>query len=379
MEPDLPSVVRNACFETNSIVKQLNKGRTPQQALQLLERLRSLKYEYPDVGIISRSIARLHARLGDSNTAFTELKSAIALGGNDIRSRMVLGRLAHDEQNYHLAFECYAGIKTMVGWDPIKTDELTVRYCCNGLLIALLYLGENEKILTETQNWDENPCVKDLNGAFRARAWKRSVEKNPSLEKKALALKKAVNILDEISKLYGYARWTYGAFHEVIEEIVVCAGMQGFSSAKEAIHLLKFVDHHLTNVYKDEGNDRATVLEFANTLRNVVILDNPFKDSEWTEFLQTGGGQIYVDAEFKDNLKHGDFIFVTVYHIPKQGGPFVFAEDDSGRQYFIHLDVVGQSSRARWMKLDERAQLAIRVQGNSPRDKAHPASEAHIL
>lgn len=380
VDPELQAVVREICYETNDTVRQLHKKKTPEQALRLLERLRRLKSEFPNIPIIPRCIAKLHAKLGDSGTALTELTDAISIDPSDIRLLQELARLAHDTHKYDIALQYYAQIKQQVGWDIQKTDENTVRYCLNGYLIALLYSGKNKAILDETQDWDSNPILKDIMGVFRARAWKRSIEKQGSLDEKTHALKKAANILSEISKLYGHTRQTNGSFREVIEEIANCTDLAGFASTKETLQLLIFSESHITNVFQDLGEDVENVLSFVLKFRNVNIHENPFKNTQWREFLQSKGGKVFVDAEFKENLKQEDYTFVKIYHIPKAGSAFVFARDDSGKEYFIHSDVVGPSSRREWNKLIDGVEMAIRTDSSTPRHgKAHAAIEAHIL
>jgi hypothetical protein len=382
VEPDLPVMVRNICFETNSVIKSLYKNATPEQALRILERLRTLKLEYPDLSILPRFIARLHSRLGDSRTAMAELSIAIAADASDIRSLQLLARLAYDEHDYKLSLSSYTAIRDHAGWDPAHTDEYTVRYCYNGYLIALLYLGDNNRIIEETEDWQANPYIMDLSGAFRARALKRTVESSLIIGVKVVALDAAISILDEICKRFGYARWTYSSFEEVIEAIVSCAQFNGFTNLPEALRLLKFAERHLINVYRDRDGDSEKALRFVSSFREVKVQNNPFVAIEWLEFLTSKGGQVYVDAEFKDSLKHNSYISVRVYHVkkaagsPKNGPAFVFARDDSGTQYYISQSALAHSSRKLWAKIEEGAELAIHAEKTA---KSFRATEAHII
>jgi hypothetical protein len=382
IDPELPLVVRNVCIEANLIIKGLSRTYSPEQALRILERLRVLKGEYSKFSILPRFIARLHARLGDTRTAMNELVTSTTADPSDICSLQLLARLAYDEHDYKLSLASYTAINSQVGWTPDNTDEHTARYCCNGYLIALLYLGEYNRIIEETEDWRNNRHVMDLTGAFRARAWKRSVENSQSLPNKIITLHKATLILDEISKTFGYARWSYSTFQEVIEAIVGCVNAPRFAKAPEAHALLCFTERHLINVHRDRTEDREKILRYLPNLIETRMADNPFNVEKWKEFSANKGGQVYIDAEFKENIKQEDYIMVVVYHVkktasPSKNGPrFAFAKDEHGSQYYVHPAVLGQSSRPLWACIEEGAELAIRAEKTS---KSYRAVEAHIL
>ncbi|MDD5057698.1 MAG: hypothetical protein PHQ60_07480 [Sideroxydans sp.] len=376
---DLPEVVRNVLFETVRITHQLGKRATSEDALQILSRLRELKDEYATVSAISRHIAKISERLGDSSSAVTELKRAIEISPQDVQALKMLGRLALKLHDYQLSYDCYLMLKELGGWDPSFTDVENMRYHCNGYLIAMLYLGWYDKILDETQDWAGNEFLKDILGAFRARAWKRSIENEQDLLKRCFSLNKSAVILKDLLNHYGYPELFRGVFKEVIEEIAYTSVIQTFAEQKQARQLLEFVDQTINQVFKDDADGNESILSFAKKLCRVPLKDNPFQNVVWQEYLKSRGGQIYVDADKKLSLKDAGYKFVIVYHIPKAQSPFVFAKDATDGQYFVHFSCLSEGTWTDWLNIREGVELAVQVESNANSNKAVPATEVIIL
>ncbi len=376
---ELPDVVKNVLFETNRVLPQLGKKSSPEDALKLLNRLRELRNEYPNVAVIWRYTAKISSKLGDNGTAQQDLLRATEIDPADISSLKMLGRLAHDLHDYKRSLDCYTKIKELSGWDSRITDIQNARYCCNGYLLALLYLGQYESILRETQDWSSEDAFKDIRGSFRARAWKRSIENSYDVSDKTHALNKAANILDDIAKQYGYPDMSRRVYQEVVEEISRSADMEKFPDCKQADALLGFVARNITHVYKDEGEEFESVLTIVQTLRGVSRPDNPFRNGEWHEFLKRKGGMVYLAEDRKDALSQAGFTAATVYHIPRVNSPFLFAKDVSGTQYFVHFSRATGASWQEWTRLKDGAELAIKASSSTSTEKALRATEVVIL
>lgn len=377
--PELPEVLKNVLYETNNVLAKLGRTSTPEDALKILGRLRELRNEYQNIPVIWRYSSKISAKLGDYGTAEADLRRAIEIDPNDLSSLKILGRLAHDLHDYKLSLDCYTKIKDLSEWSLEVMDARNARYCCNGYLLAQLYLGKSEEILRETQDWASENIFKDIRGSFRARAWKRSVENLQDIQKKSIALNKAVSILQDLAKEYGYPDMTRRVYQEVIEEISTSFSIEGFSGCKQAKSLLDFVDTNITHVYKDVGEELEIVLNIAQSLRRSATANNPFINGEWNEFLKRKGGRVYVNEDRKHSLLEGGYLMVSIYHIPKLHSQFVFARDLLGTQFFVHFNYVTGSSWQDWIRLKEGSELAIKVSPSEAGQKTSRASEVILL
>ena len=376
---ELPAVLRNVLYETNHVLAKLGRNSTPEDALKILGRLRELRNEYQNFPIIWRYSSKISSRLGDNGTAEADLRRAIELDPDDLTSLKMLGRLTHDLHDYQSSLNFYTKIKELSNWSLTIIDVQTARYCCNGYLLAQLYLGKSDEILRETQDWSSDNVFKDIRGSFRARAWKRSVENLQDIQIKSTALNKACNILEDLAKEYGYPDMTRRVYQEVIEEIKTSFIIEGFSSYKYANALLDFVDQNITHVYKDEGMDLETVLNIAQSLRRAGTPNNPFMNGEWNEFLRRKGGRVYVNEDRKHSLLEAGYLIVLIYHIPRTESQFVFARDTKGTQFFVHFSYAVGSSWQEWIRLKEGVELAIKASPAEAGQKTARATEVILL
>ncbi|MDD4979142.1 MAG: hypothetical protein PHI29_10970 [Gallionella sp.] len=376
---DLPEVVKNVLYETNRVIGKKGKLSTPEDALKLLNRLRELRSAYENLSVIWRYTAKISVRLGDNLTAVSDLRRAIEIEPKDISALKMLGRMGHNMHDYNLSFDSYSRIKDLSGWDNSITDMQNARYCCSGYHLAQLYLGKYDDILRETQDWQENEGFRDIRGAFRARAWKRSIENSSDITKNAYALNKSATILDELSKQYGYPDLMRGVYQEVLEEIKDTARMGNFAECKQADYLLDFVARNIGNAYRDEGTELQVTLEIVRALNIVPLSNNPFRGSEWSEFLRRRGGRVFVDEDIKNSFQDAGYILVRIYHIPKANSPFVFAKDKLGSQFYIHFSDASGLPWQEWVRLKDGDEMAIKAEQVSVGQKAARATEAIAL
>lgn len=372
-------MVRNICFESNRALRKYAK-RQGDEILGLIERLRMLRSEYPRISAIPRQLAKIFKALRDNDTAIAEAKEALAINETDISVLNMLGRYLHDDRDYLGAIAIYARIRDLNGWDPKFTDLNTARYSYNGYLLALMYSGDYSRIIDETHNWSTESPLRDLTGAFRARAWKRSVEVCGDNELRAKSLNRATSILDELHKLYGYPEWSLGFFGEVIRGIDDSFRASEFSATKNSNKLLSFADYHMTNVFKDEGDDLEAVLAIAANFSAITLDGNPFRSTDWINFLKTKGGHSYADSNYRASMVASGFIFAKVYHIPRPDGAFIFAQDENNGQYFIHFESVTASSRHLWRRIKDGMEVAVMKDDKPPvPNKAFRSIETILL
>jgi tetratricopeptide (TPR) repeat protein len=348
--------------------------------LDVIERLRELKSEYPKLSAIPRQLAKVFKALNDNGTAIVEIREALAIDPDQIQLLILLARYLHDERDYLGAIAIYSKVRDLGGWDLEAVGLHTARYSYNGYLLALMYARENQRILDETNNWRELGQLSDLAGAFRARAWKRSVELSGDVELRAKALNKAVLILEELHKMLGYTEWFPGFFQEVIRGIVDSFKVPAFSASRYAPNLLAFVDFHITSVFADAGEDFENVLSMVGSLSRAIVADNPFRTLDWSDFLRTRGGHSFVNEEARSALLRDGYTIAVVYHKPSIDSPFAFARDRNDAQYFIHFQSLHADSRHLWRRVVDGAEIALRADVKPPLSgKAIPAVESIVL
>lgn len=365
VEPDLPSVVRNCCFETNRALKQ-RATRRGGNILDLIERLRQLKIEYPRVSAIPRQLGKVFKVLGDNGTAIVEMREALTVDPESIQLLVLLARYLHDDRDYAGAIAAYSKAKDFGGWNETVVDVPTARYAYNGYLLALMYARENQRILNETNDWQQLGCLADLAGAFRARAWKRSVEVSTDVYARAKALNKATLILEELHKTFGYTAWLPGFFQEIIRGIVDLFKIAAFSENKYSLKLLLFVDQHVTSVFADTGEDFEIVLSIADSLSKLKLDENPFRKQDWTDFLRTNGGRSFANEEERSALIRDGYIIAVVYHKPAPESLFAFAKDHNETQYFVHFQSLHADSRYLWRRVVDGADIALKADLRPP-------------
>lgn len=359
VETELPSVVRNCCFETNRALKQ-SANRRRESILDLIERLRQLKLEYPKVSAIPRQLGKVFKALGDNGTAIVEMREALTIDPENIQLLMLLARYLHDDRNYLGAIDLYSKVRDLGGWNKDVVEISIARYAYNGYLLALMYARDNQRILNETNDWQNLDFLSDLAGAFRARAWKRSIETTGDGDVRAKALNKASLILEDLHKTFGYTAWVPGFFQEIIRGIVDLFKITGITSNKYASKLLIFVDQHMTSVFADTGDDFESVLSIVGILSKINLAENPFRTQDWADFLRTNGGHSFANEEERLTLVRDGYTIASIYHKPTPESAFAFAKDHNGTQYFVHFQSMHPDYRHLWRRVVEGADIALK-------------------
>ena len=315
---------------------------------QQIDALRDAYDEEPSWWAYGGRVAEL---LGDFGGAEEFIGRAIELSDESYRYRAQLATLLIERKEFGRAVEACDQLLLTVAEEGVSHEahkRLVV-----GRYLALLFGGEFETILVDTEKWADEEMLGGVLGSFRAWALKRISERARVHDKLEL-LSEAVRLLRQVTKRGDGDRTLREAGTNVISEIAY--SIEEFEDVAKAVDLLNFVHEHGADIYSDKPRD---YVRLTMRLSRLQVEGNPFR--------QIGGDEFETVAE-------GDWIEVVVYHVPNpnRGASFLFAEDAWKNQYFLHQDAYVGS--ARWKdlcKVGARAQIVVDegqvTPGKSPR------------
>ncbi|WP_100073941.1 ATP-binding protein [Chryseobacterium camelliae] len=231
--------------------------------------------------------------------------------------------------------------------------------------LSLIYLGEYDKILDKSINWQSHLNWSGIIGVSRATALKRKIEFNHSFTDIITPLVEEIfDILNYIFETEGYFDIACTEANKIIKDIDFIVNISFEYSQHIQIKYLSFVAKHFFNIISKLRNENINNIEnqiFIKKLFDLELIGNPIKVVSW--FKRYDEEKSKYDSEHILELSADGYEIVKVYHIPEDKGyglsSFMFAENKEGQQFYLSVNFFDEGWN-RWGYIKEGDLLAIK-------------------
>lgn len=319
--------------------------------VQIETHLRHRLTAEPDSSFLCRLYARTTFELDDFATAISQFRRAAALDVNDPAPLFGLA-LAFQRNN---KTELYSITKTLLdqGWGDVEKAGAHHANRIWGLFLhSANVAGKQSEVFDLTQQWEENletlPCL----AVSRASAYRRQADAEfgkhecDTLRLGALLAKAAKPMLKVIIG-EGFAKWLLPELRKLGNELRYYSSrgvrFQDFDS-DDRVSLINLLRYCLSNEANRGGIESTEISSLISifSAAGTSGAERANTESAKASFLQNG------------------FTFGLIKNGMRSETSFVFVQDDSGTDYFVHLDVFENGDWQRRRSLAPGVELAFK-------------------
>jgi hypothetical protein len=350
---------------------------TPILLFDALEKLRQA-IKVQEHAILHRVAGLILVRLNDRATAKKELQIAFESNPPDVAAGLALSIELRKDQELEEAHVVANQLRELGWFDVSRSSPYEVSLLLQSYYLPLIWQGETEEVIEETKDWNSSNGVSSILGTLRAMAFRYSVELEKDINKVESALCSAVEILNEVFLIDGYAGWQVPEGMKLIEQLVyVKRGNQDISEESKK-KFIDFADRHLlalTQQHRSYTLSNPDVLKWIYELSSIQFSasSNPFESVKWQRLLQDRN-VLEVDQIRNGQDSETGWIQVIVCRRPqpfKDGShkPFIFANDQNGQNYFLHRNAL-EFADALWDDIEVGDALEI-IPGDQPQESGN--------
>jgi hypothetical protein len=251
------------------------------------------------------------------------------------------------------------------GWqDPKRSNALLARNVVQNYFLPLIWLGETEKVIEDTNEWKSGNELRGILGSLRSQALRQSVayeQNDPESVEKALS--GAVDVLSEVFALDGYVGVFVAEGMKLLEQLVYAAKNKQGLSKEAKLKFTTFVDQHLVSMCQEHNTlklDSPDVLQWVKELSALSIegSQNPLTSERWNLLWTINGTELNTDIKLDSN-----WLCVSVYYRPTADGngihkPFLFAKSKENQQYQVRSNKMDSADKV-WEKIQVGDELEI--------------------
>ena len=271
------------------------------------------------------------------------------------------------------------------GWsDPERSSPYHAGLLLQNYYLPLIWLGETEQVVEDTHNWKAQGVVRGALGTIRAMAFRQSVESERDGEHIQNTYCQAIEVLDEVFNLDGYARAQVTEGMKLVEQLAYLRRGNQALSEKSKINYTHFVDKHLFTLAQQHNTytlDNPEVIRWIQKMSTLDIEDgNPFLSDRWQRLVRI--------PESKSNLRISEdieegWIRVIIDRRPRHHDtgdykPFLFAQDVSQKEYFVSQNTL-ESDAQIWNDIQPGDHLEILPEPYPPEMGKYPRATASRL
>jgi tetratricopeptide (TPR) repeat protein len=361
----------------NRGIKQYTQRKNTEVIVNLFKQLKDSKPIYEGNSLYHRAYGRILEALKDFNSAEKQYKQAINCDTENPCSYYLLARLYHTINKFDDSKNLYEKLMSM-GWTSRDYGVITFgKSIYSGYFLSLLFSGQYDEVFEETEEWQEAGPYRSTLGIYRASAWKRKMESLVDDDPKETvnALVNATKILSDVFHNEGYSRTANKQALKIFQEIEYCYSRLQYHSTfcKEGKELFEFVYKHIFEIGQlDFGSSAGTIEELIDKLSASELNENPFKGLPNNPISIIN----YGDSDGKES----DIVGLIKVRVTKRPltATFLFSQDDSGQDYFLHYANFKNGSWRGWCQLSIGQMLNIVPSDNREDGKAINAEEIYL-
>lgn len=365
-----PDAVKVVAADALKIWKRPNSNR--EQLFNSLEKVRQA-ISLQNHSLLHRVLGLILLKLNDRKTAKEELRIAFGMNPTDISAGSVLSyelRLDQDLQ------EAYQIAKKLID-DDWANPEHSTPYHAGSLIqryyVPLIWSGETEQVIEETENWKTRGVLRGTFGTMRAMAFRCSVESERDSSRIQNALCCSIDVLNEVFSSDGYAGFQVVEGMKLIEQLTYIRRGSQELEQESKIKFTDFMDRHLLVLAQQHNTytlDNPEVIRWLSDMASLDIKNgNPLLSDRWQ--------RLRIIPNIQNNLSRGEeteegWITVVIDRKPPNK-PFLFAKDKAKREYFVHRDTLEFENHI-WNNLQVGDYLEILPEAYSPEEGKYPRS-----
>lgn len=263
-----------------------------EQLFDCLERLRQV-IKLQDDPILHRFSGLILLRLGDRTQGKQELKRAFEMEPSDVAAGSLLSNEFRKDQELQDAF-LIAERLVKDGWDdPKLSSPFHAGLVIQSYFLPLIWRGETEQVIDRTINWKLSGTVRGTLGTLRAIAFRQSVESERDINHIQDALCQAVNVLDEVFNLEGYAGFQVGEGMKLIEQLVYSRRGNQELSEESKLKFVYFINKHLVTLCQEHNSytlSSPEVIKWIQEMSNLSLAQgkiNLLKSDRWQSLIKS--------------------------------------------------------------------------------------------
>lgn len=377
IDSETTETIKLIAVDTNKVLRK--RSPSYQELSDLKDRYSDLLAQCSFSYLFNYNHARLLSKLRDTQGEISYLLEAERKNKDSARVKYAIGRFYFDNNDYPQAESYYSKLLEL-GYD--KKENCTSKFSSSvikGYFLSQLFQGKFDEVIKFTSSWESVEENRAVYGAYRASAFKRSVEHkiNSNVNETVEGILQAIGVVKRIFELEGYASVACVEGIRLTKEIhyITCG------TKKYPVDFVKkslmFVADNLFEMLQSVRNYSMESSDVQHWLKNFYdyeIKDNPLHKVSW---YKPDLAESYDEEHIKE-LSSSGYTIVTVYHIPSaESGPsnYIFAEDNDGVQYYLKIDKLKVGGWERWVHFDLGTLLAIKYDDSANGGKTRPATE----
>lgn len=360
--------------ETNRVLAPKHPNR--EKIITNYEKFRTLLQIYNKEAIFLRTYSRLLAALGDYPSAISTIKSAIELESNNPLNKLSLVYLYKDWGDF---IEAQNVAQELID-DNFDNPDISGNNLSSTItkeyLGVHLYGKEYSDVIEYTNNWKSSSHIQEVS-YFRVAALKRSIENTYKID-----IENVVHHLSEIIHITEYIFDNHELNERLADEGIKAIYLVE-NIISENIHypqefiaeVVLFAEKNLTEMtkYSKSFNMKSKdVIKIVRTFMMQKIPKNPFREKKWIDFTES---ENQIEFESKTWERNG-YTIVEVYSDLTILKGFVFAKDNEGKEFLIHIDSCININKNKWAEFKKGKKLAVKY---SKTKKGLAASETHQI
>lgn len=321
---------------------------------------------YPTSAYLFRILGRAQEALSDYGSADASYRKAIENDCNDPAALFSLASLLMKQEDY---IEPELICKQLLEMNILNEKSSQRKSWVHSVLLrSLLFQGKLDEVFELTKNWKELDDLSEVKGASLAHAYKLLVEqelksKSPDIDRVGKLWSEALSTLNLLIRDFGYTKIIINVSKKLIMDIGFNIDRLKNLNGTCIKDISSFVTAHHSqlNSYFDA--------DFTNSVQNIKSACNITDKSIPIETTKL--------ADLKE-LKEKGYTLVRVSYVPLTEGGFtqyVFAKDEAGNDYFLHVSFFENGNWARWVFIEKDTQLAIRYEQSTKGTARRKATE----
>lgn len=366
--------------DLNKMFSKNNHQNNIQELISLKEKFSEIiKYRSRDAFLLY-NYSRIFRLLKDSQNELSYLKKAENIDTASPKINLAIALCNFYNNDYHEASEHFEKLINEGYNNPKKSNKKFSFSITKLYYLCLIYLGEFDKIITQTESWKEAENWCSILGVSRATALKRKIEyKFSNIEINEKLINEILEILNYVLTTENYLDTACVESNKIIKDLEFILN-PSYSYSKEVIKkYLDFVSKHFFSIIsklRNENINSASNQNFISKLYSYQIENNPLKNVKW--YKESDENDSKYDREHIQELKENGFEIVKVYHIPEDKGygmsSFMFAANDSKMQFYLSVNSL-EAGWNRWGYIRVGDLLAIKFNKSDVPNQTHYATE----
>lgn len=345
-----------------------------------LEKIRQL-IRVQDHPSLHRILGLILLKLGDRAQGKEELRVAFRAHSPDVSAGCLLSTELRKDQELQEAHKVASDLLAN-GWDDHqKSSHFHVGIVLQNFLLPLVWLGETEKVIEYTQDWQQSNSSQGILGTLRAMAFRQSVESERDSTIIQPVLCQAIEVLNKVFSIEGYTGIAVSEGMKLIEQLAYEKNGNQKLGKKSAIKFLTFIDNHLIEICQNHRSytlNHPSVISWIHDMAGVRVnnFPNPLTSERWQRIISNS---LSKDSENEPANERNLTEWIQVFIDKRPRFPnnkfksFLFAQDKQGQRYFIPKKNFEFEDRI-WDKLELSDQLEIIPEPFPPEEGQYPTA-----